>query len=61
MSYSAPYPGYEWPAVALLLEQGKIKTEPLITHKFKLEDELAAFTTMADKTSNAIKVMFVMQ
>lgn len=61
MSYSAPYPGYEWPAVALLLEQGKIKTEPLITHKFKLEDGLAAFITMADKTSNAIKVMFVMQ
>lgn len=61
MSYSAPYPGYEWPAVALLLEQKKIKAEPLITHTFKLEEGLTAFQTMADKTENAIKVMFVME
>ncbi len=61
MSYSAPYPGYEWPAVALWLEKKKIETELLITHTFKLEAGLAAFNTMTDKTSNAIKVMFVME
>lgn len=61
MSYSAPYPGYEWPAAALLLAQNKIKTDKLITHKFKLEDGIAAFDTMVDKNSQAIKVMFVME
>ncbi|CUH95001.1 hypothetical protein P22_1070 [Propionispora sp. 2/2-37] len=60
MSYSAPYPGYEWPAVALYIKEGKIKTDPLITHKFKLEDGINAFRTMVDKDADAIKVMFVM-
>lgn len=61
MSYSAPYPGYEWPAAALLLAQKKIETDCLITHKFKLEDGITAFNTMVDRSSNAIKVMFVME
>lgn len=59
MSYSAPYPGYEWPAAALYIKDGKIKTSPLITHQFRLEDGISAFKAMADKEANAVKVMFV--
>lgn len=58
MSYSAPYPGYEWTTAAQYLKEGKIKVEPLVTHNFKLEDGMEAFQTMKDKTAGAIKVMF---
>jgi L-iditol 2-dehydrogenase len=58
MSYSAPYPGYEWATAAQYLKEGKIKTEKLVTHVFKLENGLQAFQTMKDKTAGAIKIMF---
>ncbi|VBB08177.1 Hypothetical protein LUCI_3445 [Lucifera butyrica] len=58
MSYSAPFPGYEWTAAADTIKTGRIKTAPLITHTFKLEDGIEAFQVMRDKKANAIKVMF---
>lgn len=58
MSYSAPYPGYEWGTAARYIQEGKIQTAPLITHTFQLEDGVAAFQTMRDRNANAIKVMF---
>ncbi len=58
MSYSAPYPGYEWTTATQYLKEGKIKTEKLVTHVFKLENGLQAFQTMKDKAAGAIKVMF---
>lgn len=58
MSYSAPYPGYEWTTATQYLKERKIKTEKLVTHIFKLENGLQAFQTMKDKKANAIKVMF---
>lgn len=58
MSYSAPYPGYEWTTATRFLKEGKIKIEPMVTHSFKLEDGLQAFQTMKDKAAGSIKVMF---
>ena len=60
MSYSAPFPGSEWTAAAEYLAAGKIKTEELITHRFKLSDGIKAFETLTDRNSGAIKVMYVM-
>ena len=60
MSYSAPFPGSEWTAAAEYLAAGKIKTEELISHRFKLSDGIKAFETLTDRSSGAIKVMYVM-
>ena len=60
MSYSAPFPGSEWTAAAEYLAAGKIQTEELISHRFKLSDGIKAFETLTDKNSGAIKVMYVM-
>lgn len=60
MSYSAPFPGSEWTAAAEYLAAGKIKTEELISHRFKLSDGIKAFETLTDRKSGAIKVMYVM-
>lgn len=60
MSYSAPFPGSEWTAAAEYLAAGKIKTEKLISHRFKLSDGIKAFETLTDRNSGAIKVMYVM-
>jgi L-iditol 2-dehydrogenase len=58
MSYSAPYPGYEWMAAARFIKEGKVKTAPLITHNFELADGVKAFQIMRDQNAKAIKVMF---
>lgn len=60
MSYSAPFPGSEWTAAAEYLAAGKIQADALITHRFKLADGIKAFETLTDRTSGAIKVMYVM-
>lgn len=59
MSYSSPFPGYEWRAAINYLNSGKIKTTPLITHTFKLEDGIKAFEVLSDNKNAAIKGMFV--
>lgn len=58
MSYSAPFPGYEWDTAVRLIKEKKIDVSPIITHKFRLEDRLKAFEILRDKNSNAIKVIF---
>lgn len=58
LSFSAPFPGYEWQAAIDYLASGKIDTEPLITKIFSLEDKEKAFDMLSDKNSNAIKVMY---
>lgn len=60
MSFSAPFPGTEWTAAAELLAAGKVKVDPLITHRFSLSDGIHAFEILTDRTSQAVKVMYVM-
>ena len=38
-------------------EAGEIQVEPLITHRFKLDDIQKAFDTLLDKTQKAIKIV----
>ena len=58
-SFKAPFPGNDWIGAAELIGSGKIKVDELITHKFKLSDGIKAFETLTDRTSGAIKVMYV--
>lgn len=44
-----------WPRAIRLINEGLINVEPLVTHRFKLEDSVNAFKTVG--TANAVKVM----
>lgn len=58
LSFSAPFPGYEWQAAIDYLASGKIDTERLINKTFTLEEKEKAFDTLRDRNSGAIKVMY---
>jgi len=58
MSYSAPYPGYEWETAVRFLKEGKVKVKSLVTNIYTLKDGITAFETMRDKDSGSIKVIF---
>lgn len=60
-SFKAPFPGSDWTGAVELIASGKVKVDELITHKFKLSDSIKAFETLIDRTSGAIKVMYVME
>ena len=60
-SFKSPFPGNDWTGAVELIGSGKIKVDELITHKFKLSDGIKAFETLTDRTSGAIKVMYVME
>lgn len=50
-SFSAPFPGREWPAVVSYIQSGALLTKPLITHTISL-DELPQF--MRDMKNRAV-------
>lgn len=58
MSYSVPFPGFEWYAAIRYISEKKVKVEPLISHIFTLEEGDKAFKTLQDPNCKAIKVMF---
>ena len=58
-SFKSPFPGSDWIGAAELIGSGKVNVDALITHKFKLSDGIKAFETLTDRTSGAIKVMYV--
>jgi len=45
-----------WRWVTQLFTDGLLDTKPLVTHSFPLEQYDAAFTTLADRSSDALKV-----
>ena len=45
-----------WRWVTQLFTDGLLETKPLVTHSFPLEQYDAAFTTLADRSSDALKV-----
>jgi len=59
MSYSAPYPGKEWPMAAHYLGTGQINVEPLIDRKIGLDEMPEAFEAI-EKGDVAGKVIVVM-
>lgn len=58
MSYSAPFPGFEWQAALRYLATGEIDPRPLITGMYKLEDKEIPFKKMREKDTKEVKVMF---
>ena len=61
MSYSAPFPGYEWTAGLRYMATKEIDVEPLITGIFSLEDVEKPFQEMVSKDSRHIKVLYDMK
>lgn len=45
-----------WPRAIRLVQSGLVDLKPLVTHRFPLEDALAAFRTSSDPKTGAIKV-----
>lgn len=58
MSYSAPYPGYEWTTAVEYIKEKKIDLKSMITNVYKLEDGLVPFQIMRDRDACATKVLF---
>ncbi|ORY79538.1 chaperonin 10-like protein [Protomyces lactucae-debilis] len=48
-----------WPKAIRLMEEGVIDLKPLVTHRFKLEEAVAALTNSASPTSGSIKTMII--
>lgn len=58
LSFSAPFPGYEWAAAINYLATEKIDTTKLVTGIYSLEDKEKAFETLNDSNSGAIKLLY---
>lgn len=58
MSYSAPFPGYEWHTAMDYMATGKIDVKPLITGVYQLEDKGLPFEKMVEKNSNSVKLLY---
>lgn len=54
----APLPINEWESALMFMKNGKIKTNPLITHRFRLDECQKAFNMMYNKTEVFTKVLF---
>ncbi len=58
-SYSAPFPGYEWRASLAYMARGQLRTKPLITHRFGLQQAKEAFIMMKEGREFFSKVIFI--
>lgn len=58
MSYSTPFPGYEWEAGIRYMDKKQIDVTPLITGIYKLEDKEAPFNEMRKAGSNQVKILY---
>ncbi|OQO06488.1 hypothetical protein B0A48_08271 [Cryoendolithus antarcticus] len=47
---------HSWPAAIRLLQHGVLNLNPLVTHRFPLEQAVEALTASADRNSGSIKV-----
>lgn len=58
MSFSMPFPGYEWETALNYMDKGIVDVKPIITSSFKLEDAKIPFLKLKEKGSKEIKVLF---
>ncbi|WP_429965064.1 galactitol-1-phosphate 5-dehydrogenase [Enterococcus sp. AZ072] len=58
MSYSAPFPGYEWETGLRYMSTGQVDVKPLITGLYQLEDVAVPFDKMVEANSTAIKLLY---
>jgi L-iditol 2-dehydrogenase len=54
----SPLPINEWESSLIFMKNGRIKTNPLVTHRFKLEECQECFTMLHNKTEVFTKVLF---
>lgn len=58
MSYSSPFPGYEWRTAVDYINRGLIPVAELITGIYELEDMEKGFEAMVAENSEALKIMY---
>ncbi|MCM3213183.1 galactitol-1-phosphate 5-dehydrogenase [Niallia taxi] len=58
MSYSAPFPGFEWKAALQYMKDGVIDVKPLINEVYHLEDKEAPFVKMRNPDNTSIKFLY---
>ena len=58
-SFSNPFPGREWTYSAELLAQGKLKAEPIISHRFALDEAPDVFEKIKNRDIVFNKIMFL--
>lgn len=58
MSYSGPFPGFEWRAALEYLSKGIVDTNLLITGVYSLEDKEIPFDKMKEVNSEEVKVLY---
>jgi len=58
-SFSDPFPGWEWTEGLRLMEQGKIDSEAVISHRLKLEEAPAMFEQLHKGGVFFNKIMFL--
>lgn len=58
MSYSAPFPGYEWSSGLKYIESGKINVKPLISGTYALEEMEKPFLEMIEPGTEKVKFLY---
>lgn len=58
-SFSGPFPGREWTYSLELMAQGKLQTDPIVSHRLALDEAPAMFKRFLDKKFFFSKVIFL--
>lgn len=58
-SFSKPFPGKEWTYSLELMQQGKLKTSPIVSHRISLEEGPEIFKKFLDKDFMFSKVLLL--
>lgn len=58
MSYTAPFPGYQWQAAIDYLATGRIDVNPLVTGIYNLSDQEKPFNEMVKTNSDQVKLLY---
>ena len=58
MSYSAPFPGYEWSAAIGLIASGAVNAEAMVTGEYALTDGARAFEDIEDPGGLRLKLLY---
>ncbi|MEI2404606.1 galactitol-1-phosphate 5-dehydrogenase [Niallia taxi] len=58
MSYSSPFPGFEWKAALQYIKDGVIDVKPLINEVYQLEDKEVPFVKMRNPDNTSIKFLY---
>ncbi|MBA4496360.1 galactitol-1-phosphate 5-dehydrogenase [Paenactinomyces guangxiensis] len=58
MSYSTPFPGYEWKTAIQYVKQGRVQLKPLLAKTYRLQEGLTAFQEMVENQLAGSKYIF---